>query len=215
MTQNQFLPTEGLKLWQLEDGSLVMKRECKKTLLAPPRRALPLSNPDEFIVLSDNDGNEVGVIHRIDDLEPASQAVLREALAREYVLERIVRVLEVEREPLSGHTRWRVELAHDEAVAEDQTPDENEAWNTQDDEEENGKGRLAKMGHFLSFNRDKERGVEVVSSHQREFTISGPEDVQTARYPHIFIVDTERHRYEILDCEALDLESRRAAERFF
>lgn len=58
-------------------------------------------------------------------------------------------------------------------------------------------------------------GLSVSESEERQFLIAGQEDVQTARYPHIFIVDTDRNRYEILDCEALDLESRRAAERFF
>jgi hypothetical protein len=227
MSQTEYLSPDGLKLWQLEDGSLVMKRECKKTLLGAPRRALPLTNPDEFIVLSDLDGNEVGVLRRVEELEPASQAILREALAHEYVLERIERILEVEREPLSGQTRWRVQLASEansatttsiedaseSASQERETASEDEGKGAADDESE--KRGLAKMTNFLSLNRDKDRVEETVTAHEREFTIGGPEDVQTARYPHIFIVDTERNRYEIPDCEALDLESRRAAERFF
>jgi hypothetical protein len=220
MSQTEFLSTEDLKLWQLEDGSLVMKQQCKKTLLSPPRRALPLTNPDEFIVLSDNDGHEIGVLHRVADLEPASQAVLREALAREYVLETITRILEVDREPLTGQTRWRVELASDVPTEGEQPAQVENAHDvaeehSEDDSDDNGKRGLAKVTSFLTLSRDKERSEHSASGHQREFTINGPEDVQTARYPHIFIVDTERNRYEIPNCEELDLESRRAAERFF
>ena len=47
------------------------------------------------------------------------------------------------------------------------------------------------------------------------FFIAGAEDVQTARYPRIFLSDTDGNRYEVPNCEALDLASRRAAERFF
>lgn len=71
------------------------------------------------------------------------------------------------------------------------------------------------MASLLSLGRDKSVAEVLVSTFEREFTIAGQEDVQTARYPHIFIVDTERRRYEILDCESLDADSRKAAERFF
>jgi hypothetical protein len=67
----------------------------------------------------------------------------------------------------------------------------------------------------MRLNRDRVEGEPDIATEEREFLINGQEDVQTARYPHIYIVDTDRNRYEILNCETLDLESRRAAERFF
>ncbi|MBW3637309.1 MAG: DUF1854 domain-containing protein [Armatimonadetes bacterium] len=45
--------------------------------------------------------------------------------------------------------------------------------------------------------------------------IAGAEDVQTGRYAHIFLTDTSGNRYAIPNSEALDLTSRRMAERFF
>lgn len=232
-----FLSTDDLKLWRLDDGSLVMKHAGRKTLLASPRRALPLSNLDEFIVFSDLDGNEVGVLRSVHDLEESSRTVLQEALAREYVLERITRILEVDKEPLTGQTRWRVELEGDEpeSVAEmapavtdteqstldvhDKGETENHDVHKTEESEDTAKAPLTtvnKMANLLHFSRDKDKNVEdSTSAREREFYISGQEDVQTARYPHIFIVDTDRNRYEILNCEGLDIESRRLAERFF
>jgi len=232
-----FLSTDDLKLWRLDDGSLVMKHAGRKTLLASPRRALPLSNLDEFIVFSDLDGNEVGVLRSIGDLEESSQVVLQESLAREYVLERITRILEVDKEPLTGQTRWRVELEGDEPeitletvastadadqstlAARDKGDDDKSDMEEVESSENAAKTPLMtvnKMANLLHFSRDKDKNVEdSTSAREREFYISGQEDVQTARYPHIFIVDTDRNRYEILNCEGLDIESRRLAERFF
>lgn len=243
--QGGILDAARMRLWKLEDGSLVLKywseRGDRKALAGPPRRALPLSDPERWIIFSDLDGHEIGVVEAIDDLDEASQAVLREALRAEYTLERIVSVLEVEREPLSGQTRWRVQIAgeEDNAPVEASNRDgsslsssslssssssapqpgalfaglEKQADETGDSEER--AGALVKVASLLSLGRDKSAGEETISSVEREFVIAGQEDVQSARYPHIFIVDTERRRYEIPDCEALDADSRKAAERFF
>jgi hypothetical protein len=220
-----FLSTDDLKLWQLDDGSLVMKHAGRKTLLSSPRRALPLSNLDEFIVFSDLDGNEVGVLRSIHDLEESSRIVLQEALAREYVLERITRILEVDKEPLTGQTRWRVEL---EGEAPGSEPDETANGSTvlqstsQHSTAHSGKIAVTKTdAHAAEESEDTTKGTVTTANKVNKmanllhFYISGQEDVQTARYPHIFIVDTDRNRYEILNCEQLDIESRRLAERFF
>ncbi len=249
------LDASRLRLWKIEDGSLVLKywkSGERKALVGPPRRALPLSDPEHWIIFVDLDGAEIGVIRAIDELDEASQAVLREALQSEYTLERIIKVLEVEREPLSGQTRWRVEIASPDAVEPAETSNRDgsslspaqqnaipqsvvqqsaaqpaassahlngsgslhPAEETSVDEEERP-GTLGKVASLLSLGRDKSAVEAEVSTVEREFTIAGQEDVQTARYPHIFIVDTDRRRYEIVDCEALDVESRKAAERFF
>ncbi len=262
------LDASRLRLWKIEDGSLVLKywkgSSERKALLGPPRRSLPLSDPEHWIIFADCDGTEIGVIRAIDDLDQASQAVLREALQAEYTLERILKVLEVEREPLSGQTRWRVEMASPDAsepaetsnrdgsslsLAQQSTaqqstaqqstaqqsavqaplgalhslngssaaePSRGEAAGEAGVESEEERPRaLEKVASLLSLGREKSVAEAEVSTVEREFTIAGQEDVQTARYPHIFIVDTERRRYEIADCEVLDAESRKAAERFF
>ncbi|MDQ3814334.1 MAG: DUF1854 domain-containing protein, partial [Armatimonadota bacterium] len=68
-----------------EDGALRMTLDGQSITLGPPRRTLPLSEPDRFIVLSDSEGRELGLIGDIAELEPASRAVLEKALAEVYV----------------------------------------------------------------------------------------------------------------------------------
>ncbi|HEX8550063.1 MAG TPA: DUF1854 domain-containing protein [Abditibacteriaceae bacterium] len=202
--QITFLDSKTLQL-ERRNGALVLLNEGRATPLAPPRRALPLSQPDEYIVLSDSDGNEVGWLRHLNELTDASRAALDDTLSETYAVMRIRRVLEVEREAISGNIRWRVEIENEA------TPDEtNSEVAESDDTVSEGVGTRL----FKKLSRDKEE-PDNAGSEEREFFIAGQEDVQTARYPQIYIVDTERNRYEILDCEALDIESRRQAERFF
>lgn len=199
-----FLAADKIRLCYKEDR-LWFKMDGQKVALAAPRRALPLAQPEEYIVLSDQHGNEVGVLRRIDDLDARSQDNLRRALALAYQVTRIVRVLEVEREPISGHVRWRVEV--EAAESPDFSPGD---FGAQPRVEENDTNR----SRFQLLRRNSEEQPST-QGRQVEFHIAGAEDVQTARYPHIYIHDTDGNRYEILNCEALDIESRRASERYF
>lgn len=156
------------------NGVLYLEYDSHRVELAAPRRALPLSSPDEWITLSSSRGEELGVIKRLSELDAKSRAALRASLENTYRITTILRVLEVEREPLGGQIVWRVVTQ----LTEDTTEDE-------------GSGR------------------EVT------FRLAGAEDVQTARYPHIYLADVDGNRYEIPDCEAMDLASRRASERYF
>ncbi len=252
MPDSHLLAAKNLTLSRRDDGALMFHLDGQTTPLATPKRALPLSDPDKFIVLCDEDGRELGVLRDVNELDAASQEVLREVLSRAYTITRITRVLEVEREALTGQTRWRVEIESDGSGANEpeeiptvleqlepsanssapsatpsitlngssaattlvaQNSDSNDASDSNGSEKDDTKilGRLRRR-----LRQDKsDDGEDAVDTEEREFLISGQEDVQTARYPHIYIVDTERNRYEIPDCEALDLESRRAAERFF
>ena len=208
--QTEFLDVSGIKLKRCH-GALAMVTETKKTPLAPPRRALPLSNPDEYIVLSDSDGNEIGWLRRINELDAASRAALEETLSEIYVVTRIARVREVEKEAISGQIRWRVEIEPEAsfgAAGSDEKADGDAA------NEENAES-APNMGARLLKKLSRDKDDDEPGSEERVFFIAGTEDVQTARYPQIFIVDTERNRYEITNCEALDVESRRAAERYF
>lgn len=264
-----FLDSHNLRLHRDEHHALRLESPHMSTHVATVRRALPLSEPEKFLVLSDPLGDEIGVVRDLNELEQASREVLREALTRDYSITRITRILKVEREPLSGQIRWQVEIASDDETEEpakqsqvltalDQlephvVPLQNSAttktvssgtrsnaagFNTHDgatgigdkngnasdganesvDSTEASEGEAESDGKLLRRLRrrlrDRSEG-DGSATQEREFSISGQEDVQTARYPHIYIVDTERNRYEIPDCEALDLESRRAAESYF
>jgi hypothetical protein len=197
MNQTHFLPPQKIKICHHE-GVLTLKMDGQKLKLAPPKRALPLTNPDEFIVLTDENGQEIGVIKALRDLEPASRERLSARLEEIYFVMPILRVLDVEREPLSGNVRWRVEV---EAQPGEESLESDE-----------------KLSAFRLLRRPKLEGDEIepeVPRREITFLIAGGEDIHTARYPQIFFTDTNGNRYEIPNCEALDLASRRASERFF
>ena len=230
----KFLSPETIKIWRIEDDSLVMKIDGRKRFLGTPRRALPISDAEHWIVLSDSDGEEIGILPSLEGLPAEARELIAQELEREYTLERIVRIIKVDREPLTGQTHWRVELAppdENNEAATMPTPQISRAKSLLNSDlktlvknsngSENGvasedgsekTGTLSKVANKI-LSRDK--SDEEPSRFEREFTISGQEDVAVARYPQIFIVDTERRRYEIPNCDALDVDSRRAADRFF
>lgn len=291
-----YLDPDTLHFHRDEHNTLRLEGPHMSTHVAGVRRALPLSEPEKFLVLTDPLGDEIGVLRDLNELETASRELVREVLARAYSMTRITRILEVEREPLTGQVLWRVEIESDEDSEEivkepevltaldqlephvvrlqnkrtipastnvvkgtvlDNTSFKtvntngikqansngdipgtnplisNRAANTNavnnnsastvsgngDDEVEESEDEVGSDVKLLRRLRRRLRSDknddDAIATQEREFAISGQEDVQTARYPHIYIVDTERNRYEILDCEALDLESRRAAESYF
>lgn len=162
-----------LKVWPENDG-LMLEYDGKLSELAPPRRALPLSSPEEWILLNSLEGEELGSVRRLSELDSVSRDTLRAALAEAYRITTILRVLDVEREPIGGQITWQVVVESTE---------------------------------------DEEKGVS--SGKDMTFRLAGAEDIQTARYPHIYFADIEGNRWEIVDCEAMDLASRRASERYF
>lgn len=195
MSQTHFLPPQKLKITR-KDRGYFLHLDGQKTKIAPPRRALPLSNPDEFIVLNDEDGGEIGVLKRLDSLEPASREILSHWLEEIYQVTPILKILEVEREPLSGQVRWRVEIENLEAQTEPASP------------EISGAVRLLRRVKSSA-------KVEIEARRELIFFIAGAEDVQSSRYPQIFLTDIEGNRYEITDCESLDLNSRRISQQYF
>jgi hypothetical protein len=197
MQQTHYLPPQKLKICQM-DGALYLKMDGQKLKLSDPKRAMPLSSPDEFIVLSDENGAEIGVLRSLHSLDVGSFDCLNARLEELYRSIPILRILDVDREPLSGQVRWRVEV---EAL---------EGEDSIDVEVSTSPFRLLRRPK-----NEAEEGEEEAPRREVTFHIAGAEDVQTARYPRIFLSDIEGNRYEIPNCEALDLASRRAAERFF
>ncbi len=197
-----FLCAKKIKI-KCRDGALILKMDGQCVKLSPPRRAIPLSSPDDFIVLSDEQGKEIGIIRHLDDLEPDSRQLLAEELYELYRATIIERVLSVKRDPLSGLIRWAVEVETDDEDEQQQLPAGiKPALGLRFLKKASVKSEAAQPGHLTM-------GRESV------FHIAGNEDVQNARYPRIFITDTEGRRYEVPDCESLDMASRRMCERYF
>lgn len=199
MSQTHFLSPQNLKICR-KDGAYFLKMDGQKTQIAPPRRALPHSNPDEFVVLSDESGQEIGVIRHMDALEPDSRATLQAYLDELYQVTPILKILAVDREPMSGQVRWRVEI---------------EVSDT--DEGDEGALVLPENTRTLRLLRRVKTDADPEEQPRREliFVSAGAEDVESSRYPQIFLTDIDGNRYEIPDCESLDLNSRRIAQQYF
>ena len=116
-----FLCANKIKI-KRRDGVLILKMDGQCLNLSQPRRAIPLSAPDEFIVLSDEDGHEIGIIRRLDDLEPDSRQLLSDELYQNYRATIIERVLSIKRDPVSGLIRWAVEVENCDEEEDSQLP---------------------------------------------------------------------------------------------
>jgi hypothetical protein len=70
-------------------------------------RALPLSNPVQYIGLRDGDDKEIGMLRGLDGLDPESSKIIEEELAKRYFLPKILKVLKVKDQ--FGIVVWDVE----------------------------------------------------------------------------------------------------------
>ena len=55
-------------------------------------RAFPLSSSDEYIVLRDGAGKELGIIERLSDVDEPRRTLLQQALNRHYFLPRVLKI---------------------------------------------------------------------------------------------------------------------------
>lgn len=70
-------------------------------------RLFPLTHPDAFILVVDGDGNEIGVIDRVDELPHAVQIHLHHELRLRYVVPVVTHIRKISQEP--GMWRWDIE----------------------------------------------------------------------------------------------------------
>ena len=84
---------------QLPDGTIQTKVE--------PICAFPVSEPNRYISLMDEESNELGVIEDIKHLPHASREVLVEELQKRYFMPKITKILDLDGQ--YGVTQWVVE----------------------------------------------------------------------------------------------------------
>ncbi len=84
---------------RLADGSCFSRLE--------PRRLFPVSSPNEYITLLDEDNKECAIIRSTRDLDAESQRVIKESLDDYYLIPEILRIISVEDK--YGTLRWTVE----------------------------------------------------------------------------------------------------------
>jgi hypothetical protein len=71
-------------------GELLLEREGEEPRTVKPVRALPLTDPDDWIGLMDEKGKPVHMVRSLAELEPDSRAVLQQELERLYFLPKIL-----------------------------------------------------------------------------------------------------------------------------
>lgn len=110
------LPAKEVRFLKLPDGQIALQWEGQLIPVGKILRTLPISDPWRYLIVYDTEGNEIGVLVDIAELDNQSQQIVREELERRYHMPKILRVLSVERLSQTGHTRWRVET--DEGIKE-------------------------------------------------------------------------------------------------
>jgi hypothetical protein len=83
----------------LKDGTVIQDLE--------PRKLFPVTNPDMYITLLDNDEKEVAFVRDLEELDAASAAVLKECFADYYRIPQITKLLSSNEK--FGSLTWHVE----------------------------------------------------------------------------------------------------------
>lgn len=89
------LDPNEVRLFLDEFEDLVLERGGEHRTVSAVR-AFPLSAESEFIVLRDENGDEVGTVRKLAELDPASRSVLSAELEKAYFRPQILQVYEIE-----------------------------------------------------------------------------------------------------------------------
>ncbi|MCC6443440.1 MAG: DUF1854 domain-containing protein, partial [Armatimonadetes bacterium] len=100
------LDPKEVRLFANSHGQLMVQIGDQEPVAVKATRAFPLTYPDRYIGLANEDGKEVGMIDKIASLPREMQDLLDEALERGFFVPQIVRVENVSEE--FGVTRWEV-----------------------------------------------------------------------------------------------------------
>lgn len=103
------LDSKKIQLYRDKFNTLKLRieGEAKEYSEVRPLAAFPLSDTEHYISLTTEDGKEIGIIQNPGELDPESQKVLAEELAKVYFLPRILKINKIKEE--YGVTRWEVE----------------------------------------------------------------------------------------------------------
>ena len=88
------LEPDHLRLYLDEFEDLVLEMDGEPRTVRPIR-AFPLTAADEFIVLKDEEGEEIGTVRRLSDLDPSSRGVLASELEKAYFTPEILQLNEI------------------------------------------------------------------------------------------------------------------------
>ena len=83
------------KFLRMQDGQIVLVWNEEAIAVGKILRTLPISDPWRYLIVYDTEGNEVGIIVDIKELDPASQEIVREELERRYHIPKILSLIHI------------------------------------------------------------------------------------------------------------------------
>ncbi|MBS3733779.1 MAG: DUF1854 domain-containing protein [Phycisphaerae bacterium] len=108
ITTDEFLiRAEAVRLRRSDDGGVVLIRDGREQSVGRITAAYPLTHPRRLVSLRDADGQEVGLLDNVKDLDADSRQIVRQELDRSYFMPRIMDVVDL-REELNV-VRWDVQ----------------------------------------------------------------------------------------------------------
>ena len=103
MSAMEYLNPEKIMVRRNPQGRIVLTNEGQETQISRIVRSFPLTKSGSFISLW-NDGDEVGIIHHLRDLDKASQSTILEELEKAYFMPKIKKILRIKE--LYGGMTW-------------------------------------------------------------------------------------------------------------
>lgn len=101
------LDAKDTKIYRNELDDLVVDTPNNKTYeKVRAIRAFPLTNPHEFIILRDEENNEIGLIEDIKELPSKSKKILEEELKKSYFIPKITEIEDIQEN--FGVSQWQV-----------------------------------------------------------------------------------------------------------
>jgi len=91
------METGGLTLERRSDGQIWAARNGEEWAIRV-HRCFPWSEPGRYLSLRDTDNEEVALIHSVQELEPASQRILQEAIEEVGFVLEVEEILEIDEE---------------------------------------------------------------------------------------------------------------------
>src|SRR5438552_14977076 len=86
------MTSEQIRITRSSLGELLFERAGEEPQAVKPVRALPLTDPDDWIGLMDEKGKPVHMVRSLAELDPDSREVLAHELERLYFLPKILRI---------------------------------------------------------------------------------------------------------------------------
>jgi hypothetical protein len=105
-----WLDAKKLSIWHDEDGELCMTYRGKTYKRIKPVRLFPLTARDRMISIFSEDGEEIGIIREMKELDKDSRKALSKELSERYFIPKILRINSIKVE--FGVSKWDVETDH-------------------------------------------------------------------------------------------------------